>query len=53
MTASTIVPFLFIFTLLAVAAFAFVSKKRTEERMNDDTAEKSTLAADAPNRRKT
>jgi hypothetical protein len=37
-------------TLGAVAVFALVSKKRTEERMEDDDAKKSRLAADAPDK---
>ncbi|MGR3512007.1 MAG: hypothetical protein ACU0GG_04530 [Paracoccaceae bacterium] len=37
-------------TLGAVAVFALVSKKRTEDRLEDDQAEKSRLAADAPDK---
>jgi hypothetical protein len=37
-------------TLGAVAVFALVSKKRVEERMEDDNAKKSRLAKDAPNK---
>lgn len=49
-TASMVVPFLFFFTLGAVIVFALVSKKKTEARMEDDSAPKSTLAEDAPNK---
>lgn len=38
-------------TISAVLVFALVSKYRTEKRMEDDTAPKSTLAADAPDSR--
>ena len=41
-----IVPFLFMFTLLAVCVFALVSKKNTEDRIDDPTVPKSTLAKD-------
>lgn len=34
-------------TFVAVIIFALTSKKRTEERMEDDEAPKSSLAADA------
>ena len=37
-------------TIGAVIAFALWSRKRTIDRMNDDTAPKSRLAEDAPNR---
>lgn len=37
-------------TLIAVLAFASVSKRRTEKKMRDENAEKSTLASDADNR---
>ena len=50
-SAEIIVPFLFIVTLGAVIAFAMLSRKRTKERMNDDTMPKSALADDAPNKR--
>lgn len=50
-SAETIVPFLFIVTLGAGIVFALVSKKRTEARMDNDNAPKSTLAEDAPNKR--
>lgn len=43
-----IVPFLFMFTLLAVCIFALVSKKNTEDRIDDPTVPKSTLAKDGP-----
>lgn len=35
-------------TLFAVATFAWVSKRKTEERLDDNDAPKSTLASDAP-----
>ncbi|WP_425093517.1 hypothetical protein [Tropicimonas sp. S265A] len=37
-------------TILAVLVFAMWSKHRTEKRMENDDAPKSTLAADAPNK---
>ncbi len=42
--------FLALFTLLAVLVFALVSKRRTEKRMRDENAPKSTLAKDAPDK---
>lgn len=41
-----IVILLALFTLLAFVIMAIVSKQKTEQRMEDDSAEKSTLAAD-------
>jgi hypothetical protein len=41
-----IVPFLSLFTLLAVAVLALISKERTKERMRDPNAPVSTLAKD-------
>jgi hypothetical protein len=41
-----IVPFLSLFTLLAVAVLALISKERTKERMRDPDAPVSTLAKD-------
>lgn len=41
-----IVPFLSLFTLLAVAVLALISKERTRERMRDPDAPVSTLAKD-------
>lgn len=41
-----IVPFLSLFTLLAVAVLALISKERTRERMRDPNAPVSTLAKD-------
>jgi len=35
-------------TILGVAAFAYYSKRKTDERMEDPDARKSTLAADQP-----
>ncbi|MCE6951891.1 hypothetical protein LAZ40_19425 [Cereibacter sphaeroides] len=43
-----IVPFLFLFTLLAGVVFAMVSKDRIEARRHDPNAPKSTLAKDGP-----
>jgi len=48
MDVTTLLPVLALFTLLAVAVFALVSKKKTEERMDDPTVPKSTLAKDGP-----
>ena len=47
----TIVPTLFLITAGGVIIFALWSKERTERRMNDDSAPKSTLAADGPDTR--
>lgn len=41
-----IVIVLALFTLLAFVVVAMVSKRKTEKRMDDKNAEKSTLAAD-------
>ncbi|MFN3280937.1 MAG: hypothetical protein ACK40I_04630 [Tabrizicola sp.] len=41
-----IVPFLSLFTLLAVAVLALISKERTRDRMRDPDAPVSTLAKD-------
>lgn len=43
-----IVPFLFMFTLLAVCNFALVSKKSIEDRNHDPSVPKSILAKDGP-----
>jgi H+/Cl- antiporter ClcA len=43
-----LIPFLSLFTLLAVAVFALVSKARIEARRHDPNAPKSTLAKDGP-----
>lgn len=43
-----LIPFLSLFTLLAVAVFALVNKAATEERRHDPNAPKSTLAKDGP-----
>ena len=43
-----IVPFLSLFTLLAVAVLALISKERTKDRMRDPNAPVSTLATDGP-----
>ena len=45
---SWLVPFLALFTLLAVAVFAIVSKNRVEKRRHDPNAPTSTLAKDGP-----
>ena len=41
-----IVILLALFTLLAFVVMAIISKRKTEQRMDDPTATKSTLAAD-------
>jgi hypothetical protein len=41
-----IVPFLSLFTLLAVAVLALISKERMKDRMRNPTAPVSTLARD-------
>ncbi len=46
MESGFVVIMLALFTLLAVIVMAIVSKRKTEQRMANDTAEKSTLAAD-------
>ena len=51
MEGSYLIAFLSLATLGAVIAFAFVSKRKTEERRNDDSAPKSTLASDGPDHR--
>jgi hypothetical protein len=48
MDLSLFLPVLTFGTLLAVAVFAFVSSVRTNQRLSDPDAPKSTLAADAP-----
>ena len=45
---SWLIPLLSLFTMLAVLAFAMVSKARTEERRHDPNAPKSSLAKDGP-----
>lgn len=45
-----LVALLFLVTLGAALIFAAVSKARTEKRLNDDSAPKSTLAKDGPDR---
>jgi hypothetical protein len=45
---SWLVPLLSLITLLAVAVFAAVSKVDVEERMDDPSIPKSTLAVDGP-----
>jgi len=39
---------LFLFTMVAFLAWAALSKKRTEDRMDDPDAPKSSLAKDGP-----
>lgn len=48
---SGLVAFLFIFTIGAVIAWALISKRRTQQRMQDDSVKKSTLAKDGPDAR--
>jgi len=45
---SWLIPFLSLFTLLAVSLFAAISKERVDERRHDPNAPKSTLAKDGP-----
>ncbi|MBZ4689091.1 hypothetical protein FAZ78_21655 [Cereibacter changlensis] len=45
---SWIIPLLSLVTLLAVLAFALISKGKVEERRHDPNAPKSTLAKDGP-----
>lgn len=49
MTAEFIVPLLALMTMLAAIIFALVSKHRTEQKLDDPNAPKSTLAKDAQN----
>lgn len=46
MDSGTLVILLALFTLLVVAGLAYVSKRKTEERLDDPTSTKSTLASD-------
>lgn len=46
-----LLPTLFLMTVGGVIIFALWSKHRTEARMADDSAPKSTLAADGPDTR--
>ena len=46
MLSGAIVPILSLFTLLAVAVLALISKERTKDRMRDPNAPVSTLAKD-------
>lgn len=46
MEPGSIVLLLALFTLLVFVVLALVSKRKTNKRMQDDTAPKSTLAAD-------
>ncbi|WP_299297610.1 hypothetical protein [uncultured Tateyamaria sp.] len=43
-----IIPILFMLTAFAVIVWAWMSKRATEQRMDDPDAPKSTLAKDAP-----
>lgn len=47
----TLIPTLFLVSAGALIIFALWSKERTERRMKDDTAPKSTLASDGPDMR--
>ncbi len=51
MDAPSLVAALALATLLAVAIFALVSKKKVDQRRRDPARPKSTLAADAPSRK--
>ena len=51
MTIETLLAVLALGTLAAVGAFAFASRRKVKERREDADAPKSTLAADAPDRR--
>lgn len=51
MDTTTLVATLAFLTLLVVLAVAVVSRKETEEHMNDGDDRKSTLSADGPDRR--
>jgi len=46
MDTGSLVAFLALFTLLAVCVFALWSKRKTEDKIDDPDATKSTLAAD-------
>jgi len=48
MDVTVLIPALAMMTLLAVAIFALVSKKKVEKKLHDPNAKKSTLADDAP-----
>lgn len=48
MEITTLVFVLMLMTLLAALIFAIVSKRRVEERRENDEAPKSTLAKDTP-----
>jgi hypothetical protein len=49
MELSYLIVVLFLATMSAVLIFALVSKYKTEQRLKDDNAPKSTLAKDGPN----
>jgi len=48
MDVTQLIPALALLTLLGVAVFALVSKRKIDERRADPKAPKSTLAEDAP-----
>ncbi|WP_172839342.1 hypothetical protein [Tateyamaria omphalii] len=50
MDATNLLAVLALATLVMVIVFALVSKRKTEQRMNDDDAPKSRLAKDAPDK---
>ncbi len=52
MDVTVLIPGLALVTLVAVAVFALISRKKTIEAMNDPNHVKSTLAADTPDRHK-
>ena len=51
MDSSALIVLLPLVTFAAVLGFAWWSKKKTEDRRADDSAPKSTLAADTPDSR--
>lgn len=51
MDTGTLLVVLALGTLLAVLVFALVSKRKTEQRLHDEDAPRSTLAENAPNSR--
>lgn len=50
MEITTLLAVLVLATFAAVIAFAVISKRRTEQLIEDDDAPKSTLAKDGPDR---
>ncbi|MEM9579017.1 MAG: hypothetical protein AAF999_18685 [Pseudomonadota bacterium] len=51
MESSTLIAFLSIVTLGAVVVFALISKRRTEQRLKDESVPKSALAVDGPDQK--